>query len=224
VKIQNRILLSLRRRPGAVLLRRDVAHFGSASQVSEALKALQAQGELVKVGAGVYVKSVLNPDTGAVQLTASAEDIALEVFQKLGVQARIDRNLALGEPGANTLPLDIGSNRIHRRLSIAGRPVVYVRHAERPCAPSPHLPLRELPTEKVSQFVARLAQENHVAYVRTAADEWADTATRLSGDEVRSDSTGDLLVALKRAHKLTDREMSTLLINHLREQQRVRSV
>lgn len=224
VKIENRILLSIRRRPGVVLLRRDVAHFGSASQVSEALKALLARGELMRVGAGIYAKSARNADTGKVSLVASAEAIAVEIFQKLGVKARIDRNLAPGQSSANTLPLDIGSHRIHRRLSIAGQPVVYVRPAERSRAPSLHLPLRELPTEKVSQFVARLAQAHQVAYVRTAADEWADTATRLSGDEVRSDSTGDLLVALKRAHKLTDREMATLLINHLREQQRVRSV
>lgn len=224
MKIENRILLSIRRRPGAVLLRRDVAHFGSPSQVSEALKALLARGELVRVGAGIYAKSARNPDTGEIGLAAPAEDIVAEIFQKLGVRARIDRNLDPSPGGARTLPLDVGPSRIHRRLTIAGQPVVYVRHPERQRTASLHLPLRVIPTEKVSQFVARLAQENHVAYARTAADDWADTVTRLSDDEVRSDATGDLLVALKRAHKLTDREMATLLINHLREQQGVRSV
>ncbi len=72
--------------------------------------------------------------------------------------------------------------------------------------------------------MARLARKFHITYTRTAGDEWAETVTRLGGDEVRSDATGDLLVALKRAHKLTDREMTSLLINHQREQRRGRSL
>ena len=78
-----------------------------------------------------------------------------------------------------------------------------------------------IPTESVSQFVARLARQNPIHYVRATGDEWAEVVTRLAGDEVQSDPTGDLLVALKRAHKLTDREMTLLLVNHLREQRRV---
>lgn len=70
------------------------------------------------------------------------------------------------------------------------------------------------------QFVASLARKHHVNYVRTTGDALAETATRLAGDEVESDATGDLLVALKRAHKLSDREMTALLVNHRREMSR----
>ncbi|CAN7412866.1 hypothetical protein LJR289_002544 [Pseudoduganella sp. LjRoot289] len=83
---------------------------------------------------------------------------------------------------------------------------------------------QRIPTEGVSQFVANLARESRVTYTRSDVDEWAEDVTRLAGDEVQSDATGDLLVALKRARKLTDREMAALLINHLREKHRVRSV
>jgi len=83
----------------------------------------------------------------------------------------------------------------------------------------------QIPTEGVSQFVVRLARKHHITYARTTGDEWAETVTRLAGDEVRSDDIANLLVALKRAHKLTDREMTSLLIHHQREQKRrVRSV
>ncbi|GHU29075.1 hypothetical protein AGMMS50256_13080 [Betaproteobacteria bacterium] len=56
-------------------------------------------------------------------------------------------------------------------------------------------------------------------------DRWADTVTRLAGDEAHADNTQDLLAALKRSGKLSIDEMTLLMINYLREQkQSVRSV
>lgn len=82
-----------------------------------------------------------------------------------------------------------------------------------------------LPVSGVEAFVRNLAHELGVRYTRTPADQWADTVTRLAGDEVRSGDVQDLLIALKRAGKLSTQDMATLLVNHLREQkQRVRSV
>lgn len=218
MKIERRIFLSLRQRSGAVLLRRDVAGMGSASQVSESLKALQAKGVIVRIGTGVYAKASKDLATGAVKLTASAEDIALEVFQKLGVAAHITSGSASNAPGTNALALDSGPHRIKRQLSIDGKSVVYAhqRPSKRFSLTSP----LQIPTQGVRQFVASLAQKHHVTYVRTTGDALAETATRLAGDEVESDATGDLLVALKRAHKLSDREMTALLVNHRREMSR----
>ena len=220
VKIESRILSSIKHRSGAVVLRRDVAGLGSASQVSESLKALRTKGFIVRVGSGIYAKSIKDATTGEVRLLASEEDIAIEVFRKLGVAVRIARGEA-SNAGTDALTLDTGSHRIKRWLSIGGKSVSYVNYrSNKPARPSP---LR-IPTDGVSQFVVRLAREYHITYSRTAGDEFAETVTRLAGDEVRSDATGDLLVALKRAHKLTDREMTALLISHLREKRRVRSI
>lgn len=217
MKIESRILLSIKHRQGAVLLRREVAGLGSASQVSESLKALQGKGVTVRVGAGIYAKSTKNPVTGAVALTAPAEEIAIEVFQKLGMAVRIAPSGVSNAPGIGALALDTGAHRIKRRLVIGGKPVVYVPRR-------PGKPALQIPTQGVSQFVARLARKHHVTYARTVGDEWAETVTRLAGDEVQSDATADLLVALTRAHKLTDREMTALLINHQREKRRVSSL
>lgn len=223
MKIESRILSSINHRSGVVLLRRDVAGMGSASQVSEALKALQAKGVIVRVGAGIYAKSVKEPTTGVVRLIASAEDIAVEAFQRLGVVVCVAQSGVANAQGTDALALDTGARRVKRRLSIGGKPVVYVHQPADKRAVSRPSSL-QIPTEGVSQFVARLARKCHITYTRTAGDEWAETVTRLAGDEVRSDATGDLLVALKRAHQLTDREMTSLLINHQREQRRVRSL
>lgn len=56
MNIQGRILQSLRPRKDGILLRSDVSSFGSASQISVALKCLLEQGLLVKLGRGIYAK------------------------------------------------------------------------------------------------------------------------------------------------------------------------
>lgn len=102
--------------------------------------------------------------------------------------------------------------------------MIYVSQppGKRPSCAAPPL---QIPTKGIRQFVARLARKHHISYARTTGDEWAETVTRLAGDEVRSDDTANLLVALKRAKKLTDREMASLLIHHQREEKRrVRSL
>ncbi len=223
VKTESRILSSIKHRPGPVVLRRDVARLGSASQVTESLKALQIKGIIVRVGAGIYAKLIRDAATGTVTLAASAEDIALEAFRKLGVSVRIEQGRVADATGNDALKLDTGMRRIKRRLSIGDKTVAYVQRHSNKSTPSLAVPL-QIPSVGVSQFVERLARQHHVSYTRTAVDEWAETVTRLAGDDVRSDSTGDLLVALKRAHKLSDREMTALLISHQREIRRVRSV
>ena len=69
----------------------------------------------------------------------------------------------------------------------------------------------------MGNYVRRLAGLHKVRYVPTPADKWAETVTRLAGDEVRSGPVQDLLVALKRAGKLTKDDMARLLVNYLRE-------
>ena len=77
--------------------------------------------------------------------------------------------------------------------------------------------LDEYPTSGVASFVSRFAAARGIAYRRTKLDEWCDAITRASGDDVASDATCDLLVALVRSQSLTARQMSRLLTNHLRE-------
>lgn len=67
MKLEDRMRLSIRRRAGHVVLRAELAGLGSASQVSHALKALQHQGELLRLGAGVYAKADRDGDTGTVR-------------------------------------------------------------------------------------------------------------------------------------------------------------
>ena len=77
----------------------------------------------------------------------------------------------------------------------------------------------------MAEFVRDLASQHQVSYSPTASDQWAETVTRLAGDPVRTGPVQDLLVALKRAGKLSTADMTALLVNYLRERKHsVRSV
>jgi hypothetical protein len=70
---------------------------------------------------------------------------------------------------------------------------------------------------KTSEYVAELAKTHNVVYERTQGDVIAEKFSELSDNEVNSDDTCDLLVALCRAKVITQRDMASLLTKHLRE-------
>lgn len=69
----------------------------------------------------------------------------------------------------------------------------------------------------VTRRARALAERTGVVYRRTQLDDWAEKVTELSGDEVVSDTTADLLVALVRAKVLSSRDMAQWLMEHERE-------
>ena len=69
--------------------------------------------------------------------------------------------------------------------------------------------------------VRQLANREGIVFAQTFADLWAEAVTKLSSDEVKSDETDDLLVALTRAGKLSPRDMARLVISHHRNLTRV---
>lgn len=69
--------------------------------------------------------------------------------------------------------------------------------------------------EDVKLYVAALAQQHGVVYSKTGNDALAEMITRLADDDVRSDETEDLLVALKRANVINGPTMMDLLGRYL---------
>lgn len=91
MKLQERMLRSVKQRAGNVIIRAELAGMGSASQVTEALKALQEKGVLVRIGTGVYAKTRKSSVTGATIPAGSLESLATETLRKLGVQVTAER-------------------------------------------------------------------------------------------------------------------------------------
>ena len=212
MKLADRMRQSIRRRSGHVVLRAELAPLGSASQVSQALKALQRDGELLRLGAGVYAKARRDESTHKVTPVVDVETLGREVAHKLKAQVT--------DGGDGTLVLDTGERRVSRKLALGQSAVQYVNDRNRrtfTASKGRRWDMATFPTTDVGNYVRWLAGFHKVRYVPTAADQWAETVTRLAGDEVRSGPVQDLLVALKRAGKLTKDDMARLLVNYLRE-------
>lgn len=212
MKLVDRMRQSIRRRAGHVVLRAELAPLGSASQVSEALKKLQRDGELLRLGAGVYAKARRDESTHEVTPVVDVETLGREVARKLKAQVT--------DGGDGTLVLDTGDRRVSRKLALGQSAVQYVNNRNRRtfiAFKGRPWDTATFPTTDVGNYVRWLAGFYRVRYVPTAADQWAETVTRLAGDDVRSGPVQDLLVALKRAGKLTKDDMARLLVNYLRE-------
>jgi hypothetical protein len=162
MNLERRILQSLRPRREGVLLRSDVNHFGSASQVSVALKSLLNKGLIAKLDRGVYAKPEKVLQCGVTTLQKQAQ-----------VKQHKQRTL------------------VRKRVKQQFR-------------------------NPAAMYVRQLAKREGIVFVPTFADIWATAVTKMAGDEVNSDSTDDLLVALTRAGKLSPRDMTKLVIAHHR--------
>lgn len=66
-------------------------------------------------------------------------------------------------------------------------------------------------------YVRDLAKKEGIQYSPLTVDSWANAVTQLTGDEAKSDATGNLLVALTRSRKITPEQMVYLVIQHHRE-------
>lgn len=69
--------------------------------------------------------------------------------------------------------------------------------------------------EDIRHYVAALAHKHGVVYLKTGNDVLAEVVTQLSDDDVRTDETEDLLVALKRANVIDGQTMTDLLGQYL---------
>jgi hypothetical protein len=78
-----------------------------------------------------------------------------------------------------------------------------------------------MPSERLSSFIVGLARQHGIPCARTGSDALADVITRLADDEIVTDETEDLLVALRRANVIDGPMMVLLLGRYLDEQRRV---
>lgn len=79
--------------------------------------------------------------------------------------------------------------------------------------------ISDIPTFGLKEYIAGLARQHSIRYTRTPDDALAEASTRLAGDEITTDETENLLVALKRAHVIDSATMVSLLGNYLDEKQ-----
>lgn len=128
--MQERMLRAIKQRAGNVVLRQELANLGSASQVTEALKALQARNVIIRIGTGVYAKTRKSSVTGSIVPAGTLETLGVEALRKLRVPVTPGAAAAAYNAGAATqIPgvfvANTGRRRISRRISIGGRTLQY---------------------------------------------------------------------------------------------------
>jgi len=135
--VKLRVQRSIAARNGEVVLRRDLARFGSSAQISRALGQLVSEGKLVRIGTGVYAKAAPGPMSGIPMARQPLGALAAETFDRLGIawqlgaaQRRYNSGVTTQVPWRTTF--DTGKRRISRRLQIGKRVVEYENDLTRP--------------------------------------------------------------------------------------------
>ncbi len=100
------------------------------SQITEALKALQAKSVIVRIGTGVYAKTRRSSITGAMIPAGSLETLGVEALRKLRVPVAPGKAATAYNAGTTTqIPgvfiVNTGRQRISRRISVGGRTLKY---------------------------------------------------------------------------------------------------
>lgn len=214
MKIIDRLKRSLAQRRDPVILRSEWSGMCSPSQLTKALNQLIKEGLLVRVSSGVYAKARGGSNDAALS-GAEVQQLTTKVFLKLG--RTIQSTKTHSDQNQDVLLVDGGRHRLSRQFQWGHATVEYVA----PTKPSTPISLPEdldaLPIKNVSAFVQRFAKSRDVHFERSGLDHWAEAVTRASGDDVALDETGKLLVALKKSHWISGRQMARLMSNHLSE-------
>lgn len=224
MNLEARMRQSISRRAGSVVLRSDVVGLGSPTQVSHILDSLINKGFIFRLGRGIYAKAnILQdsssklPDTLSVVIT----DIASKLGFSLAAAPKLDeQDVKVGQ----TIVIETNSNRVSRSICINGIKIIFRSSCKKTRRYDTNRPV-QFPTKNVAQYIEALANANKVKYNHCSMDRWASAVTRLAGDDVRQDKVEDMLVALKRAGKISTKDVAALTINYLRERkQSVRPV
>jgi len=145
----------------------------------------------------------------------AGQDIKLSSLKKYIEAAGGKLRLDIEMPDCNHFETD--TPRTNRTLSFNGLEVLLRRPTPK-IKPKTLEPSDTIPTKNVGSFVIELAEQHNVSYTYNSMDQFADSVTTLAGDDVKHDSIEDLLVALKRAGKLSMQQVAQLSVNYLREQ------
>jgi predicted transcriptional regulator of viral defense system len=130
MKLEERILRSVKQRRGNIVLRSDFADMGSSTRITEVLRSLQQRGILIRVGTGVYSKTRVSTVTGRRIAAGSLETLASEILDKFGIKVEPSRAAKAYNAGLTTqipgsLVVNTGDKRISRKIFVGGRNLKY---------------------------------------------------------------------------------------------------
>lgn len=128
LSVQQRMIRSISLRKGEIVMRSDFKSMASQSQISRALRALVAEGRIVRLGYGVYAKARPSSLSGKPVPRACPAELAQEALIKMGVDPKLgSAQAAYAEGRSPDVPahtcFNTGNRRISRKITV-GRTVV----------------------------------------------------------------------------------------------------
>ncbi|KUI97780.1 type IV toxin-antitoxin system AbiEi family antitoxin domain-containing protein [Vibrio sp. MEBiC08052] len=216
MKLETRIRQSIIHRKDAVFSRSDLASLGSQSQMTVVLSKLVDNGELLRISRGFYAKAHFKD--GEVKTCAPIEQVVKDTVKKLGLQlyGNTAKELKNAKP-KSTLVVETKSSRTDRVLNFNGIKIILRSHKKSHSDKNGVASVEQMPTKDIREYVLSLAKLHNVSYTYSSIDQFADSVTALAGDDIKRDHVEDLLVALKRAGKLSMQQVALLSVNYLRE-------
>lgn len=128
LSIRHKMARSIAARKGEVIMRGDFRSLGSQSQISRSLRALIAEGRIVRLGYGVYAKARPSSLSGKPVPRVCLAELAQEALIKMGVNPTLgSAQAAYAEGRTKHVPMytcfNTGNRRISRKITV-GRTVV----------------------------------------------------------------------------------------------------
>jgi hypothetical protein len=224
MSIKDKLIKALENSPDSIVLRHELSALGGRTQVTDSLRDLVASGFLTKPGLGIYVKNEHRQYKG-LYTSDRCITVVKEIFKKLDTPVKDIKIDHIA--GQDICIVDIGAQRVSRKLEINGIPIRYSNNQKISNGDyflSLSQDVDNLPTKGVRKFIEKLAAAHGIQYQRTGLDDFAESVTRLAGDEIELDITEKLLIALKKKDLISGRQLARLMTNYMREVKNVRSV
>ena len=132
--LKGRINIRIRRSNRQVFLRSDFKKLGEYDQVGRALRSLEAEGQLMRVGYGLYAKARPNRLTGKPMLAADGgfEQVAREALTRLQVSYKPSDANNSYQNGSSQIPVNsqfIVLDRFNRKIGTDKFQLELVKHA-----------------------------------------------------------------------------------------------
>lgn len=130
-----RVRRSVARQSSDVVLRRDLLHLGSSARVDAALAEMMRLQRLIRLGMGVYAKTIKTPQGDRV-IREGFTSLAEEALERLGVEYELHPGIVRYRAGlSDQVPARLviaPKHRVSRKLSVGRLSVNYVRNFRKP--------------------------------------------------------------------------------------------
>ncbi|CEG59365.1 conserved protein of unknown function (plasmid) [Legionella fallonii LLAP-10] len=132
--LKSRITLKIRRSNKQVFVRSDFRKLGDYDQVGRVLRNLENEGEIIKIGYGLYAKARINRLTGKKMLAAEGgfDQVALEALKRLQVNWESADAVKAYQGGSTQVPVNtqvVILDRFSRKIGTDKFKLELLKHA-----------------------------------------------------------------------------------------------